>query len=133
MASDIFHKIHDFAGDPLAHKVDHQFLKLGADFDRIGDAFSDLATDALKLSDHKPAHDALIKHDVDTIGLDFIKLGVETIKLDDVLHKFDDIVLKFADQTIKLDTGDLVGDQNQLKLGDDFLKLDSDFHFTSLD
>ena len=103
MASDIFHKIHDLAGDPLAHKVDHQFLKLGDDFDRIGDA--------LKLSDHKPAHDALIKHDVDTIGLDFIKLGVETIKLDDVLHKFDDIVLKFADQTIKLDTGDLVDDQ----------------------
>jgi hypothetical protein len=116
MASDVFLKIAVTADKALAHRVDHQFIKLGSDFDRIGDAFIDLIADASKLND-LPAHDAFIKHDVHTIGYDFIKLGVDTIKLDDVLHKFDDIVLSFVDQTLKLDTG---------QLSDDFLKLDTD-------
>src|SRR5438105_1290037 len=102
MAFDPFLKFHDFESDALAHKIDHQFVRLGTDFNLVGDAFSDLAADALKFHDHGAAHDALIKHDVSTIGLDFLKLGAETFGLDDVLHKFDDLVLKFADQTLKL-------------------------------
>jgi hypothetical protein len=139
MASDIFLKIHDFAGEALGHKVDHDFLKLGTDFDRVGDAFSDLVADAMAANQHKHLagvkYEASIKHDVDTIGFDFIKLGLDTLKLDDVLHKFDDVILKFADQSLKPDTGGEIAaasDQNQLKLSDDFLKLDTDLNNTGL-
>jgi hypothetical protein len=141
MASDIFHKIHDFAGEDLAHKLDHQLIKLGTDFDRVGDSFLDLIADAQKVSEHKHLagikfEDALIKHDVDTLGVDFIKLGDGFLKLDEAQHKFDDAFLKFADQFIKFTpgtVGNLETDQGGIKLGDDFLKLDTDLKLNGFD
>ena len=62
MASDIFLKI-AFPHESLAHRVDHQLVKLGTDFDRLGESFLDLIADALKFNDVPGrAHDALIKH-----------------------------------------------------------------------
>jgi hypothetical protein len=112
-------------------RIDQDFFKLGSDFDHIGDGLNNLLVDALKLEDHKVAHDFVIKHDIDTIGLDFIKLGTDSLRIDDVLHKFDDLVIKFADQTLKLGGASDLGNHNTLS--DDFLKLDTDFHFAALD
>src|SRR4051812_48734296 len=103
MASDFFLKIHTpFPGEDLTHQLDHQLIKLGTDFELVGDGFNDLIADALKVSDHKHLTnikftDALIKHDLDTIGSDFLKLGDSFLKLDDVQHKFDDAFLNFSD------------------------------------
>ena len=141
MASDLFLKIHDFVGEDLAHKLDHQLIKLGTDFDLIGNAFSDLIADALKVSEHKHIanikfEDALIKHDVDTRGADFIKLGDSFLKLDEVQHKFDDAFLRFSDQFIKFTpgtVGDVATDQGGIKLSDDFIKLDTDLKLNGLD
>jgi len=138
MASDIFLKIHDFAGEDLAHHLDHQLIKLGTDFDRDGDEFNDLIADALKVtevSEHKHLagikyEEALIKHDVDSIGLDFIKLGDGFLKLDEVQHKFDDAFLKFADLFIKFTPSDLNTDQGGIKLSTDFQNLDNDLKVT---
>jgi hypothetical protein len=140
MASDIFHKVHDFAGEDLAHQLDHQLIKLGTDFDQVSDGFNDLIADQLKVDVGAHKHlagvkyeDALIKHDVDTIGLDFVKLGDGFLKLDEVQHKFDDAFLKFSDQFIKFTSGtpgNLETDQGGIKLSDDFLKLVTDLKLT---
>ncbi|MBR0689141.1 hypothetical protein JQ594_24680 [Bradyrhizobium manausense] len=131
MASDFFLKFDSFDGF-LAHKLDHDFLKFGHDFDRVGDALTDVFSDALKFDDHKVAVD--FKYDVEHVGFDFIKLGFDTLKLDDVLHKFDDVILKYADQTPTVtafaETG---GDGSSLKLSDDFIKLDTDFQTASFE
>ncbi|MEJ0074244.1 MAG: hypothetical protein WDO17_02145 [Alphaproteobacteria bacterium] len=140
MASDIFHKI-DFIGEDFAHKLDHQLIKLGTDFDRVGDSFLDLIADAQKVNEHKHIagvkfEDAAIKHDVDTLGVDFIKLGDGFLKLDEAQHKFDDAFLKFADQFIKFTpgtVGNVETDQGSPKLGDDFLKLDTDLKLSGFD
>jgi len=135
MASDIFHKI-SFPGEDRAHQLDHELIKLGTDFDLVGDGFNDLIADALKISDasqHKHLagvkyEDALIKHDVDTIGSDFLKLGDAFLKLDDVQHKFDDAFLAFSDQFIKFTPG-LDTDQGGIKLH--FSQLETDLSATS--
>jgi hypothetical protein len=128
MASDFSLKFDSF----LAHKLDHDFLKFGHDFDRVGDALTDLFSDALKFDDHKLALD--FKYDVDHVGVDFIKLGFDTLKLDDVLHKFDDVILKFTEQTPSVNTfAESSGGGNTLNLSDDFLKLDTDFQAASFE
>jgi len=119
---DVFLKINV---DDLGHQADHQFLKLGTGFDQAGDSFIDLIADAVKLNDGPgSAHDAFIKHDVQTTGLDFIKLGDDFLKLDEALHKIDDTVLDFF---IKFDPGDAP------VLANLFLKLDSDLQGTGAD
>ncbi|MBC9879564.1 hypothetical protein G8O24_19670 [Bradyrhizobium sp. INPA01-394B] len=125
MASDFFLKFDNF-DQFLAHKLDHDFLKFGHDFDRVGDALTDLFSDALKFDEHKVAHD--FKYDAEHAGFDFIKLGFDTLKLDDVLHKFDDVILKFADQTPGIgNLAETTGDGGAPRLSDDFIKLDTDF------
>jgi hypothetical protein len=136
MASDFFLKFDSF-DEFLAHKLDHDFLKFGHDFDRVGDALTDLFSDALKFDDHKIAQDFKhddFKHDVEHVASDFIKLGFDTLKLDDVLHKFDDVILKFTDQTPTVSAlAENSGDGNALKLSDDFIKLDTDFQAAGLE
>jgi hypothetical protein len=123
MPSDVFLKINVVDGE--AHRVEHQLLKLGTGFDQVSDSFIDLIADAVKLNDVPGrAHEAFIKHDVQTIGLDFLKLGDDFLKLDAVLHKIDDTVLDFV---IKFSPGDPPA------LGDDFLKLDIDLKSTGTD
>jgi hypothetical protein len=125
MASDFFLKFDSF-DEFLAHKLDHDFLKFGHDFDRVGDALTDLFSETPKFDEHKVAID--FKHDVEHVAFDFIKLGFDTLKLDDVLHKFDDAILKFAEQTPTVSTfAETGGDGGALKLSDDFIKLDTDF------
>jgi len=132
MASDIFLKI-AFPHESLAHRVDHQLVKLGTDFDRLGESFLDLIADALKFNDVPGrAHDALIKHDVQSTGLDFIKLEDDFLRLDDVLHRFDDAILDFMGH-IKFSSGEIGTDQGAPNLGDHFLKLDADLKLTGLD
>src|SRR5436190_22867656 len=129
MASDIFAKIGEIKGESFSSQLDHQLIKLGSDFDRVGDAFIGLIADALKVSEHKHVAnikytDALIKHDVDTIGADFVKLGDGFLKLDEAQHKFDDAFLNFADQFIKI---------GNLEFGADFHKLDDHLNATGFD
>ena len=135
MASDIFAKIGDIKGESFDDQLDHQFIKLSTDLNRLSDAFLDLISDAVKLNDVPgAAHDALIKHDVQTTGLDFIKLGDGFLKLDDALHKVDDQVLAFVDQfIIKITPSEVGTDQGSLKLADDFLQLETDLKLTGLD
>lgn len=143
MASDFFLKIHTpFPGEDLTHQLDHQLIKLGTDFELVSSGFNDLIADALKVNDvsqHKHVSnikwtDALIKHDIDTIGSDFLKLSDSFLKLDDVQHKFDDAFLNFSDLFIKFDAGtpsSLETDQGGIKLSDDFIKLDTDLKLMS--
>lgn len=136
MASDIFHKVSGFPGEDLAHQLDHQLIKLGTDFDRLGDAFSDLIADALKVSEKKHVAnikftDAQIKHDIDAMGWDVIKLGDGFIKLDEAQHKFDDAFLNFADQFIKITP--IETDQGGIKPGADFIKLETDLKLAGFD
>jgi hypothetical protein len=134
MASDIFLKLGDIKGESLAHQLDHQFIKLGTDFDRLSDSFIDLISDAVKLSDAPgAAHDSFIKHDLHTIGRDFIKLGDDFQKVDDALHKVDDQILAFADQFYKFTPIGIGTDQGSLTLGQDFIKLDTDLKLAGLD
>lgn len=130
MASDIFSKIGEIKGESLSRQLDHQLIKLGTDFDRVGDAFIGLIADALKVSEHKHVAnikytDALIKHDVDTIGADFVKLGDGFLKLDEAQHKFDDAFLKSSDLFINPD--------KSIKFGADFNQLDTDLKLTGAD
>jgi type VI protein secretion system component Hcp len=137
MPKDIFADLGDIKGESFSHQVDHNLISLGTDFDLVGGAFNDLIADALKVTDisaHKHVSnikwtEALIKHDVDTIGFDFIKLGDDFLKLDEVQHKFDDMFIKFADQFITFTAG-LKTDQGDIKLSDDFLKLETDLKLT---
>ena len=141
MPHDFLFDLGDIKGESFSHQVDHQLIKLGGDFDRVGDSFLDLIADALKVSEHKHVanikfSEAQIKHDIDSIGSDFVKLGDGFLKLDEVQHKFDDAFLNFADQFIKLSPGtpgDIESDQGGIKFGDDFFKLETDLKLTGLD
>lgn len=131
MASDFFIKFDNF-DEFFAHKLEHDFLKFGHDFDRVGDALGDLFVDGLKFDDHKVSADIVFTHHVDVASSKLLQLGSDTIKLDDAIHKFDDVILKYADQTIKIESSD-GGDQNQPTLSDDFIKLDTDFQAAGLE
>jgi len=133
MPSDIFAKIGDIKGESFDRQLDHQLIKLGTDFDRVSDSFLDLIADAIKMNDAPAgALDAIIKHDVQTTGLDFIKLGDTYLKLDDALHKVDDQIVTFVDQfIIKVTPSEIGTDQGTLKL--DFLQLETDLKLTGLD
>ena len=106
--------------------------KVGSDFRRLGDGFSDLGGAFIKLVDDVTSTDVAdqIKHDVFTIGDDFFKIGRDFVKLADPLHKFDQAVVKLTEQFIKFTPSD---SQPSFPLSDDFVKFETDIKQTGLD
>jgi hypothetical protein len=113
--------------------------KVGNDFDRLGDGFTDLGGAFLKLVDDGSSTDvnflkadfaAHIKHDVFAIDQGFLKTGQDFIKLADPLHKFDDAVVKFTDQFFKTMPSDR---ETSFPLAADFIKFETDLKPTGLD
>jgi type VI protein secretion system component Hcp len=130
MAVDAFLKFEGFEG---------RTHKLGNDFDRLGDSFSDLGGAFIKLVDNVSSTDvnffkadlaAHIKHDVFTIGDDFFKIGQEFIKLTGPLDTFGNTVVKFTDQFVTVTPS---ASEGGFPLATDFLKFETDLKATGLD
>ena len=131
MAADAFLKFEGFEG--TTHK-------LGNDFDRLGDSFSDLGGAFIKLVDGVSSTDvnffkadlaAHIKHDVFTVGDDFFKIGQEFLKLTGPLDTFGDAVVNFTDQFLKLTPSS--ESENPPSFATDFLKFETHLKASGLD